>query len=579
MEARARARWIAPLACALLAFAAFSPALRAGFVDMDDTQLLVTNEGYRGLDWAHLQWMLSTRRMGHWQPLTWLSYAIDWKLHGLEPAWFHLTNLLLHALDAALVCVLARRLLALARPDAAARNPWGLEGGALFAGLAFGLHPLRAESVVWVTERRDVLSAALLLGALLAWLPARDGRRRPWLALLLQACSLTAKAWGMVLAPVLLVLEVYPLRRLPADPRRWLERAWWPVLLEKLPFLALGLAAAARARWAIDSLPGTVLSWSDWTLGERCVQACYGAWFYLARTLWPAQLSPMVALPSALDPLEGRFLVGYAFVALAPLAFFVLRRRVPALAAAAAVYLLVLAPVLGFMQAGPQLVADRYSYLSCIGWAVVLAAGAWIAWERARVATLAVSVALLAALGVAGFRQAGVWHSTESLWTHAIEVGPPSAIAHQSLSAVLAARGERESAVAQLEQALRIDPESADAWFVLGNLRHMLGAREPAAAAWREAAHYGNPSYLAWMALGKLQRDELRDFDGALESFEQAVKSVEASPPELMNPFAYLALGEELARRGRKDEARARLEVAARYAKTADAARAALARL
>src|SRR5258708_40156576 len=106
MEPRPVARWIAPLVCALLAFAALSPALRAGFVDIDDSQLLLDNEHFRGLDSEHLHWMLTTHRMGHWQPLTWLSYAIDWKLHGLNPFWFHLSNLLLHALDAALVCVL-----------------------------------------------------------------------------------------------------------------------------------------------------------------------------------------------------------------------------------------------------------------------------------------------------------------------------------------------------------------------------------------------------------------------------------------------------------------------------------------
>ena len=561
MEPRRAASWIAPLLCALFAFAAFSPALRAGFVDIDDTQLLVTNEHYRGLSWEALRWMLTTNRMGHWQPLTWLSYAIDWKLHGLDPFWFHLTNLLLHALDAALVCLLARRLL---------RH----EPAALLAGLAFGLHPLRAESVVWITERRDVLSTALLLGALLAWL---SGRTRS--ALLLHALSLCAKAWGMVLAPLLLVLDVYPLRRLPPDPRRWFTRAFRPVLLEKLPFLVLGIVAALLAGWAQHYLPGTIKSWSDWTLVDRLVQACYGLWFYVARTLWPADLVPLVEIPRVLDPLEPRFLAAYVFVIAAPIALFLLRRRAPALIAAAAAYVLFLAPVLGFLQSGPQLVADRYSYVACIGWAIALGAGVTLVWERARAALVVLALALGATLGVLSWRQAQVWHDTEALWTHAIAAGPPSAIAHQSHSAVLAARGEREAAAAELEVALRIDPESADAWFVLGNLRHAQGQNDAAAHAWHEAARFGNPSYLAWMALGRMQRDELGDGDAALQSFEEAVKSVDASPPELFNPYAYLALGEELARHGRAAEARARLEVATRYAKTAAAARAALARL
>jgi len=557
METRGAARWIAPLACALLAFAVFSPALHASFVDIDDTQLLVDNEHFRGLGWEQLRWMLTTRRMGHWQPLTWLSFALDWKLHGLDPFWFHLTNLLLHALDAALVCTLARRLLA-------------HEGAALLAGLVFAVHPLRAESVVWITERRDVLSAALLLGALLAWLP----RRRMGPALLMQALSLCAKAWGMVLAPVLLVLDVYPLRRLPADPRRWLEREFRPVLVEKLPFLVLGLVAAGVANWAVDYVPGTVKSWSEWTLGDRLAQACFGLWFYVSRTLWPADLVLLVPLPRAVDVLEPRFLAGFAFVLLAPVVLWKLRQRAPALVASAVIYALVLAPVLGFKQAGPQLVADRYSYLACIGFAIALGAGL-----RARPILLWTGFALVAALGLAGFRQAQKWKTTERLWLHAIEHGPPSAVAHQSLANVLSARGEIESAIGELETAVRIDPQSGDGWFVLGKLRHARGEREAAAVAWREAARFSEPSYLSWMALGKMQRDELGDHAGALVSFEQAVRSVDASPKELFNPFAYLALGEELARAGRKDEARAHLEVAARYDKTSAAARAALAGL
>lgn len=561
MEPRRAARWIAPLVCALAAFAAFAPALHADFVDFDDTQLLVANEHWRGLSWQHLQWMLTTHRMGHWQPLTWVSYALDWQLHGLAPFWFHLTNLLLHALDAALVCLLARALL---------RS----EPAALLAGLFFGLHPLRAESVAWITERRDLLSAALLLGALLVWLAGH----RKW-AVLLQALSLCAKAWGMVFTPLLLVLDVYPLRRLPPDPRRWLAREFRPVLLEKLPFLVLGLAAALVANWAVDYLPGTVKSWSEWTLGDRLVQACYGLWFYVARTLWPADLVALVELPHPLDPLEPRFLAGYAFVLAAPVALFALRRRAPALLAAAAAYALFLAPVLGFKQSGPQLIADRYSYLACIGWAIALGAGGQQLWPRARAVTAGAALVLVAVLGALSWKQARVWRNTETLWTHAIAAGPPGSVAHQSYAAVLAARGERETALAELELALRIDPQSSDAWFVLGNLRHALGQRAGAEQAWREAARYGRPAYLAWLALGRMQRDELGDGDGALASFEEAVRSVESSPPELFNPFAYLALGEELARHGRKDEARARLEVAARYAKTAEAARAALAGL
>ena len=583
---RAR-RWIGPLACALAAFLCFAPALRAGFVEFDDTTLLAT-ERFHGFSAENLRWMASATRLGHWMPLTWLSYALDWQLHGSDPAGYHLTNLLLHALVAALVCLLARRLFVLARPEAAARLPLALEGAALLAGLAFALHPLRAESVAWVTERRDVLSGALLLGCIHFWLAALEreragGSRRGPLAaaIALHALSLCAKAWGMLLAPLLLVLDVYPLRRLPADPRRWLERGARGVLLEKLPFLALGLGCALIANRAVDAIAGTLRSWEEWGLGARLAQAAHGLWFYASRTLWPAGLSPIVELPRSFDPAEPRFLAGYACVLAAPPLLWLLRRRAPALVAASVAYVLVLLPVLGFKQAGPQLVADRYSYLACIGFALALGAGAWKLFERpAWRAPLALGcLALVALLFVLGQRQSHVWLSTETLWQQALEHGPPSAIAERGAALVCIGRNELEPALAHLERARAIDPGNADVWMALGRLRQQRGEREAAAQAYREAARWGVPAYLGWMALGKLQRDELGDHDGALASFRAAVADVDRSRPELFNPFAYLALGEELARAGRKDEARAALEVAARYEKTRSQALAALAGL
>ncbi len=580
---RAR-RWIAPLLCALLAFACFLPAWHAPFVEFDDTILLGT-ERFHGFSAENLRWMATATRMGHWMPLTWLSYALDWQLHGSDAAGYHLTNILLHALAAALVCALARELLARARPEAAARAPLALEAAALLAGLLFALHPLRAESVAWVTERRDVLSGALLAGALLAWLAAVESggplvarRGRYAAAIALHALSLGAKAWGMVLAPVLLVLDVYPLRRLPADPRRWWRGDARAVLLEKLPFLVLGLVCAGIANRAVDYVPGTLRTWSEWGLDARLAQACHGLWFYASRTLWPFELTPLVELPRTFHALEPRLVAGYVFVLAAPLALWLVRRRAPALVAASVVYLLVLLPVLGFKQAGPQLVADRYSYLACIGFAFALAAGAWQLAERARWRPIVAcaSLALLGALFVLAQRQARIWHSTQTLWTHAVEHGAPSAIAERGYALVLAGRGEFEPALAHLERAATIDPGNAEVWMALGKLRQQRGEREAAARAFREAARTGEPAYLGWMALGKLQRDELGDPDGALMSFRAAVASVESSKPELMNPFAYLALGEELARHGQKDEARRALGIAARYDKTAAAARAAL---
>src|SRR5207302_693630 len=144
--------WVLALLVALVVFAAFAPALSNGFVNWDDDVNITDNPHFRGFSAAHLRWMFTTTLMGHYIPLTWLTLALDYALWGMNPRGYHLTSVLLHALDAALVFLVARRLLRDAPVGAAAA-----------AALVFGLHPLRVESVAWVTERRDVVSGVFVL--------------------------------------------------------------------------------------------------------------------------------------------------------------------------------------------------------------------------------------------------------------------------------------------------------------------------------------------------------------------------------------------------------------------------------
>ena len=422
-----RRRAAIALAVAAAAFVAFLPALRNDWVDFDDLTLLVRNDAFRGFGREQLAWIWTNRIAGHWMPLTWTSYALDDAISGPLPWAYHLQSLAWHAAGAATLFFVALALARRARPAwttgataDGARADRRLEAFAVLAALLFALHPLRVESVAWATERRDVLSTPLLLGALLAWLAAveragarasRDAREDPSrpgsarlgsssdaprpvsasrapgpyaLSIALLALSLLAKAWGLSFFLVALVLDVWPLRRLPPAPWRWFSRERRAVVLEKLPYLALGLVAGAIAQWAIRSQTGTVLSWERWTLGDRLVQAAHGLAFYPWKTLWPTGLVPLYELPYELDPLEPRFVLSYLGAAGLVAIGWLARRRAPALTTALLVYAILIAPVLGFSQAGPQLVADRYSYVACIGIALAAAAG-WAALvERAQ---------------------------------------------------------------------------------------------------------------------------------------------------------------------------------------------------
>ena len=221
------ASYLIPGLVALITFVVFSPALRNGFVNWDDLETLVENQNFRGLTWSHLRWMFTTFHMGHYQPLSWVTFGLDYLRWGMDAFGYHLTNILLHSANAVLFYFVSLRLLAIAAPISSAVV---LKLAAGFSALFFAIHPLRVESVAWATERRDVLSGFFLLLTVLSYLKAvvtetnRTGRRR-WIAVsaMLYVLSLLSKASGMTLPVVLLVIG-----RIPASPARgWKEQMVW----------------------------------------------------------------------------------------------------------------------------------------------------------------------------------------------------------------------------------------------------------------------------------------------------------------------------------------------------------------
>lgn len=430
------------LHAALLALAtwiAFGPALGAGFVNWDDGENVVQNEAFRGFGGASLRWMFTTTHLGPYQPLSWLTLALDHAVGGLDARVYHRTNLVLHAAGAIALYALARHVLdrcagASARePVSVGRRGVSAATGilaepsvrsftAFAAALLFAVHPLRVESVAWVTERRDVLSAPFFFLALLAWwryaeAPVGRGRRYYVLALVALVLSLLAKASAIVMPALLVLIDLGPLR---AAAR---ERGARRMVLEKLPVLAIVLpfawiAAVGQAR---DS---TMLDAATHGLVARAVQAAYSAWFYASRCLWPAGLQPMHRMPSQ----EALFGVEYVLPALvacaATLAALAGWRKLGCAAWAWFAYLVILSPVSGLAQSGRQLVADRYSYLTCVPLALLAALGcAWIA-RRGRWLAWSVLLVVAGALAWRANVLTRVWRDSWSLWAHALAVDP-----------------------------------------------------------------------------------------------------------------------------------------------------------
>ncbi|MGH7773013.1 MAG: tetratricopeptide repeat protein [Candidatus Binatia bacterium] len=555
------ARWLVPVLVAVLTGAAFFPLLENGFVDWDDEKTLLDNPNYRGLGWAQLRWMFTTFYMGHYQPLTWMTFGLDYLLWGLDPFGYHLTNLLLHAANAVLFYFISIRLLTLSVRVVPGELALRVTAG--FAALIFAIHPLRVESVAWATERRDVLSGLFFLLTILCYLRATagaevDSARWRWLsaAVIVYGLSLLSKASGITLPIVLLVLDVYPLRRLGAGAGKWFWPAARRVWVEKVPFFLLAIAIGMVALFAQQEA-GALKAVERYGLFSRLAQAFFGIAFYLWKEVVPLWLSPLYELPTGLDPWDWPFTLSGLVVLTISVVLFLVRRRWPAGLAIWVCYVVLLAPVLGVAQSGPQIAADRYSYLSCLGWAVLAGAGilyCWQLWASGHIRSITfmlapgLAVAVLAVLGVLTWKQAQVWHDSERLWKYAVTVSPESSTVHYNLAFLLHKRGELQEAMEHYRQALQINPIASDAHNNLGNVLAQRGELEKAMEHYRQALQI-NPSYTqAYNNLGNAlaQRGEL---DEAIKNYRQALQ---------INPAAadsHYNLGGVLAQRGELEEA------------------------
>ena len=459
-------RWAPPLGVAALTAVAFLPALAGAFVDFDDLYNYVLNAHYRGLGRRQLAWMLGLEPTHHfWGPLTWLSHALDWTVWGLDPWGFHLTSLLLHAATAGVFVLVAERLLRRALP---ATPPLGLTAGAVVAALFWALHPLRVESVAWISERRDVLSGLLLVLTVLAWLrgtEADGSARRRWTlaAVTLYALSMLAKPIGMTLPLVLLVLEIYPLRRL-ALGRGGLTRAESRAALRGVvPYAAVAVLGAALALALTHEVKGL----ADHPLWVRPLLLGFALGFSLWKTALPMGLIPLYEIPQHWSPLDPGLVLGtLAALAVTLLVSVLARRGRPAAAAAWAAYVILLLPVSGLaVHGGPQLAADRYSYLPALALALLIGGLVCVGARAVTTGVLAPGNARLAAFGLAvwlaGFgtlswQQSEVWRDSVTLWDHAVTFAPDCARCLHGLGVAWYRGGSPREAVPPLERAVAL---------------------------------------------------------------------------------------------------------------------------
>ena len=549
---------LVPFLAAAFTFAVFLPALGNGFVNWDDFANLLQNPHYRGLGPEQLKWMFTTFHMGPYQPLSWLTLGLDYKIWGMNPFGYHLTNVVLHSLNSLVFCFLCEKLLALAIRPSFPEKGTELFLAAGFAAVLFSVHPLRVESVAWVTERRDVLSGFFYLLAVFWYVAARAGTgekvpfwRRQLLPLAAFLFSLLSKGMAVSLPVTLLVLDVYPLRRLPGVPARWFSSEARGIWLEKVPFFVLAVVFGVIGYMG-QAKTGALATYQHFGPGQRAAAALFSAGFYIWETLLPLHLSPFHKITNGASFMSWPPLLAGAVVMALTAAAVDARRNRPAWLSAWTCYLAALAPVAGIVKFGAQSSADRYTYLPCLGFAVLAGAG-FLALRRTSKPLWKKTGSLLACLlvlGLAGltWSQEKIWYDSETLWNHALAVNPGSDFAHNDLGLALADRGEFDLALWHYREALRINPANAHAHNNLAILLNHQGKAGEAVGQYLEALKLnpGDPETrynLACALAGSGRTDE------AIEQLREALKTA----PDFAQ--AHNDLGTLLASKGRTDEA------------------------
>jgi hypothetical protein len=480
-------RGLVPLAVAVLAAAAFVPTLSGSFLNWDDNVNFLDNPDYRGLGREHLRWAFTSVAFGHYIPLTRLTWSLNWALGGMDPRGYHLVNVLLHAASGVLLYFVARRLLAAAVTDGGQGGRRGLDlcAAAAVAALVFAVHPLRVEPVAWISGRPDLLCASFVL--LTTWIylqaaetegPARRGL--VWVAAITLAAALLSKGAALPFVGALLILDVYPLHRL----RRLGVR---PLVREKLPLLLVTLAGAGVVIYAVRQ--GAVLTRiSEHDSLARLAAAAYSFLIAPFRVIWPTSLSPLYEMPARISPLEPRFAVALAGVVLVTAVLIGRRGRWPGGLAAWTFSVLMLAPTSAVVRQGADLAPDRYSYLSGMGFAVLVGGAALGVIRLVRRGTVTRSMGWSAALagliaiiglGITSWSYSQVWRESETLWRWALEVDPGCSICHGKLgeSVLGGPAGQTRAAEAEglLRRAIALRPDLPDAYYNLGTALVLQG--------------------------------------------------------------------------------------------------------
>ncbi|MDB6025375.1 MAG: Tetratricopeptide 2 repeat protein [Verrucomicrobiales bacterium] len=510
----------------------YSPVQQCGFTNYDDEDYVTANDHVKaGITQSGIKWAFTTGFASNWHPLTWLSHMFDVQCFGLNPAGHHWMNVLFHTAATVFLFLALFRMTAALWPS-------------LLVAALFGWHPMHVESVAWIAERKDVLSAFFAM--LTLWLYSVyvkvSGRKAGMIYTAVLLCfglGLMAKPMLVTLPFVLLLLDFWPLRRFETSTRTKL-------ILEKVPLLMLSVASSV-VTFIVQNSSGSVRTLAIIPLDSRIFNSLISYWRYLGKLFWPAKLAVFYPMPEWVSGWVG-VLAGVTLLAISILVF-VRRKNMPAVFVGWFWFVGTLVPVIGIVQVGAQAMADRYSYIPSIG---IFLAVAWFGKELAKKKAswnskiVTIAVVTVGCCVVLTAKQIPHWRSTATLFKQALAVTENNYVAHNNLGSalmqehameealqeyekalvlkddlfeahygaavVLDKQGKRERAAEHYRAAILIRPDNAAAHDNLGSILLNLGQTEEAIRAFKDAIaadpNYAEPHYNLGVALAKIDADQ-----------------------------------------------------------------------
>jgi protein O-mannosyl-transferase len=502
----------------VLSIGLYYPVKTHPFVNYDDNVYVTENTHVQnGLTWDTVSWAFVSYDAGNWHPVTWLSHALDYQIYDQDPAGHHQTSMMLHALNAVLLFWVLWR-------------ATGYAGRSFMVAALFAVHPINVEPVVWISERKTLLSMMFYLLALEAyrWYVSKPRACRYIVVAVLFALGLMAKPQIITFPFVLLLWDYWPLRRVAVAKQltdsNFPQQSFRTLVMEKLPLFAIALVSAIMTMKAQRS-SGAVLSLAATPLSIRLSNAIVSYLKYIGKALWPVNLAPMYPHPGA--SLRAWQVYGALLILLTITLLIAERTSRRYLTVGWLWFLGTMVPMIGIVQVGRQAMADRYAYLPLLGIFIMICWGAadWAEQKHLPSALLPIaSAVVIVALAFVARRQIGYWSDNITLWTHTIEVTAPNYIAQDDLGGALLDRKRMDEAIGHFREAAEIHPVDPISNFNIGFYDQQHGDLDEAVTQYKKAIILTTSPSLKMKALtnmGLAYRD-LGDPDKARECFDAA---------------------------------------------------------